>query len=164
MTLYELNQNFSNLMEVLENTEEESIKELIKNSLEQLQLQTSEKIENIIKYIKNLEAEAKALEEEGKRLAAKKKVTDNKINNLKAYLKDFTSLQNSKKYSAGIFKLSVRKNAASVIVEDINYIPDNFITTEVVKKVNKKELAAALKNGEIIKGVKLENSESILIK
>ena len=64
MNLYELNQNFNNLIEVLENTEDENIKELIKKSMDQLTLETNEKIENIIKYIKNLEAEAEALEKE----------------------------------------------------------------------------------------------------
>ena len=54
MNLYELNQYFNNLIEVLENTEDENIKELIKNSMDQLTLETNEKIENIIKYIKNL--------------------------------------------------------------------------------------------------------------
>ena len=56
MNLYELNQNFNNLIEVLENTEDENIKELIKKSMDQLTLETNEKIENIIKYIRNLEA------------------------------------------------------------------------------------------------------------
>ena len=48
MNLYELNQNFNNLIEVLENTEDENIKELIKKSMDQLTLETNEKIENII--------------------------------------------------------------------------------------------------------------------
>ena len=52
MNLYELNQNFNNLIEVLENTEDENIKELIKNSMDQLTLETNEKIENIIKILK----------------------------------------------------------------------------------------------------------------
>ena len=79
MNLYELNQSFNNLIEVLENTEDENIKELIKKSMDQLTLETNEKIENIIKYIKNLEAEAEALEKESKRL------NDRKVKTVKSF-------------------------------------------------------------------------------
>lgn len=164
MTIYELNQSFSNLMEVLENTEDQVTKDLVKDSLEQLQLQTTEKVENIIKYIKNLESEAKALDEESKRLAERKKTTLKKVDNLKQYLKDFTGSLEGKKYNAGIFKLSIRKNAPSVNVVDIKAIPKNFIKTEVVETVDKMEIKKALKNGEIIEGVELISSESISIK
>ena len=164
MNLYELNQNFNNLVSVLENTEDENIKELIKNSMDQLALETNEKIENIIKYIKNLEAEAEALEKESKRLNDRKIRTLKKVDNLKGYLKDFTSSLESKKYNTGIFNISIRKNAASVIVNNEFLVPDEFCKTEVIRKVDKVALKEKLKAGEVIEGVKLQQTESIIIK
>ena len=164
MNLYELNQNFNNLIEVLENTEDENIKELIKKSMDQLTLETNEKIENIIKYIKNLEAEAEALEKESKRLNVRKIKTLKKVDNLKGYLKDFTSSLESKKYNTGIFNISIRKNAASVIVNNEFLVPDEFCKTEVIRKVDKVALKEKLKAGEVIEGVKLQQTESIIIK
>ena len=164
MNLYELNQNFNNLIEVLENTEDENIKELIKNSMDQLTLETNEKIENIIKYIKNLEATATALETEVKRLNDRKVKTLKKVDNLKNYLKDFTNTLDSKKYNTGIFNISIRKNAASVIVDNEFLVPDEFCKTEVIRKVDKAALKEKLKAGEVIEGVKLQQTESIIIK
>ena len=132
MNLYELSQNFNNLIEVLENTEDENIKELIKKSMDQLTIQTNEKIENIIKYIKNLEAEAEALEKEAKRLNDRKIKTLKKVDNLKGYLKDFTSSLESKKYHTGIFNISIRKNAAAVVVDNEFLVPDEFCKTEIM--------------------------------
>ena len=164
MNLYELNQNFNNLVLVLENTEDENLKELIKNSMEQLALETNEKIENIIKYIKNLEATATALETEVKRLNDRKVKTLKKVDHLKNYLKDFTNTLDSKKYNTGIFNISIRKNAASVIVDNEFLVPDEFCKTEVIRKVDKVALKEKLKAGEVIEGVKLQQTESIIIK
>ena len=164
MNLYELNQSFNNLIEVLENTEYENIKELIKNSMDQLTLETNEKIENIIKYIKNLEAEAEALEKESKRLNDRKIRTLKKVENLKNYLKDFTNTLDSKKYHTGIFNISIRKNAAAIIIENEFLVPEEYCKTEVVRKVDKIALKEKLKAGEVIEGVKLQQSESIIIK
>ena len=164
MNLYELNQNFNNLVSVLENTEDENLKELIKNSMDQLALETNEKIENIIKYIKNLEATATALETEVKRLNDRKVKTLKKVDHLKNYLKDFTNTLDSKKYNTGIFNISIRKNAASVIVDNEFLVPDEFCKTEVIRKVDKVALKEKLKAGEVIEGVKLQQTESIIIK
>ena len=164
MNLYELNQNFNNLISVLENTEDENIKELIKKSMDQLTLETNEKIENIIKYIKNLEAEAEALEKESKRLNDRKIKTLKKVDNLKGYLKDFTSSLESKKYNTGIFNISIRKNAASLVIDNEFLVPDEFCKTEIIRKVDKIALKEKLKAGEVIEGVKLQQSESIIIK
>ena len=164
MNLYELNQNFNNLIEVLENTEDENIKELIKNSMDQLALETNEKIENIIKYIKNLEAEAEALEKESKRLNDRKIRTLKKVDNLKGYLKDFTSSLESKKYNTGIFNISIRKNAASLVIDNEFLVPEEYCKIEVIRKVDKVALKEKLKAGEVIEGVKLQQTESIIIK
>ena len=164
MNLYELNQNFNNLIEVLENTEDENIKELIKKSMDQLTLETNEKIENIIKYIKNLEATATALETEVKRLNDRKVKTLKKVDHLKNYLKDFTNTLDSKKYNTGIFNISIRKNVASVVIDNEFLVPDEFCKTEVIRKVDKVALKEKLKAGEVIEGVKLQQTESIIIK
>lgn len=164
MNLYELNVAMTNLLDAMDQMENTEDKILIKNSIDQLQMQTTEKIENLIKYIKNLEAEAKALTEEAKRLTDRKKATENKIDRLKDYLKDFTSNLEGKKYNTGIFNLSIRKNPVSVNVVDLKAIPRKFITVETVEKINKKDIAAAFKNGEEVPGAELIKSESLNIK
>ena len=52
------------------------------------EVELSDKVENIAKFIKNLEAERDAFKKESDRLATKAKSFDNKVTNLKRYLKD----------------------------------------------------------------------------
>lgn len=164
MVLYELNVAFNNLLEVLENTEDEVTKELITNSLNEIKVQTTEKIENIIKYIKNLEAETVAIETEIKRLQQRKKVTENRIARLKDYLKDFTVSTEQRKYNAGLFTLTLRKNAPCVNVVDLKAIPNTFIKKEVIETVDKAAIKKAIKEGQEVAGIELMQTESILIK
>ena len=82
MKLYELSQNFRNLQQVLENAgEDENLKELVINSMKGLECDLSTKVENIVRLIKNLQAEAEALKAEEKRLAKERKIRENKIEN-----------------------------------------------------------------------------------
>lgn len=164
MNIYELNQAFNNLQEVLENTEEQDVKELIKKSMEEVQEQTTTKIENLIKYIKNLEAEAVAIAEERKRLQSREKTLDNKITGAKEYLKDITSQSEAKKIKAGIFNVSIRKNASSINVVNLEVIPAKYKNTVTTVAADKKAIKEALKNGEVVEGVELKQSESLIIK
>ena len=58
------------------------------DQLDQLTMAREEKLENIALYIKALEAEAAAIREEEKSLAARRKVKENKAIRLREYLAD----------------------------------------------------------------------------
>lgn len=163
MKLYELLQNFRNLQQVLENAgEDENLKELVINSMKGLECDLSTKVENIVRLIKNLQAEVEALKAEEKRLARERKIRENKIENLQGYLFDTISGLEKREVKGGIFTVSVKKNPPKAIVEDLNAIPRQFIVN--TPSVDKKMLKEALKNGEKIEGAKLVQEESLKIR
>lgn len=163
MKLYELSQNFRNLQQVLENAgEDENLKELVINSMKELECDLSTKVENIVRLIKNLQAEVEALKAEEKRLAKERKTRENKIENLQGYLFDTISGLEKREVKGGIFTVSIKKNPPKAIVEDLNAIPKQFIVN--TPSVDKKMLKEALKNGEIIEGAKLVREESLKIR
>lgn len=163
MKLYELSQNFRNLQQVLENAgEDENLKELVINSMKELECDLSTKVENIVRLIKNLQAEVEALKAEEKRLAKERKIRENKIENLQGYLFDTISGLEKREVKGGIFTVSIKKNPPKAVVEELNAIPKQFIVN--TPSVDKKMLKEALKNGEIIEGAKLVQEESLKIR
>lgn len=163
MKLYELSQNFRNLQQVLENAgEDENLKELVINSMKELECDLSTKVENIVRLIKNLQAEVEALKAEEKRLAKERKIRENKIENLQGYLFDTINELEKKEVKGGIFTVSIKKNPPKTVVEELNAIPKQFIVN--TPSVDKKMLKEALKNGEIIEGAKLVQEESLKIR
>lgn len=114
--------------------------------LEKLQADKQEKIENIGKYIINLDAEAKALEEQEKKFAKRKQSAKKKAE----YLKGLLSLSlDGQAYKSTEIQISYRKSE-SLLIDDIGLIGDDYITYE--PNVNKTALKAAIKAGEDIKG------------
>lgn len=57
--------------------------------LEGLKMDREKKIRNILCWIKNLNAEAEALKAEEKKLAARRKINENKANNLKTWMQGY---------------------------------------------------------------------------
>lgn len=160
MKLYDLAQSYLNLQELLENPEVP--KELILESLGEVDGEIEEKAENIAKLIKTVDLEIKAIKEEETRLSNNRKAMENKSKALKDYLEGAMISTGKTKFKSNLFSFNIQKNAPSVDVIDENLIPKEFIEFEPI--VKKKEILAALKNGEVIGGVKLKQTESLRIR
>lgn len=159
MRLYELNENYSNLMQVLESTEDENLKEIIYNSLNELQLDIDSKIENTIKYIKNLEADIEGYTNEIKRMTQRKKALETSISNLKEYLMFNTKNTGTKQY--GTFKLSIRRSKA-INVTNLDIIPLEY--QKITIAADKTAIKKAIEQGIVVDGAEIVENESINIR
>lgn len=155
MKLYEITDAYLNIAD-MEETEE------VNKSLDIIQDEFDKKAENIIKVIKNIEADAKALKDEADRLSDKRKRLEKKKEDLKEYLFYNMRATNTKKIKAGIFDINIQKNPPSIKILDENTIPDKYKIFTF--KPDKKQLKEDLKNGVKITGVSLEQSESLRIR
>lgn len=162
MKLYELNQNYMNMLELLENPEipEEVIQEGLNKIGEDIDL----KVENMAKLIRTIDLQAKAYKEEEKRIANNRKVLENKVKNLKSYIQESMISTNKKKIKGNIFTLSIQKNAPSVNITDLDNIPDEYKKKEIVITPDKKAIKDLLKQGEIVEGAELKQTESLRIR
>lgn len=102
MKLYEITEAYNNLEDIDEVEEREKYLNLIEDGFD-------EKAENIVKFIKNLDADVKALKDEEKRLAEKRKSKENSIKWLKFYLQNNMEMLNKKKIKAGLFNVNIQK-------------------------------------------------------
>lgn len=156
--LYELSSDFQQVQSLIEDGQEG-----LQDTLESIELSIEDKLENIGKVYQNLKGEVAALKTEEKRLADKRKSIENNIDRLKAYSQDALAVVGKDKLQTGLFTFSIRKNAPKVIILDENDIPKDYLI-EQQPKVDKNLLKEAIKNGEKVPGVALEQGRSLWIK
>lgn len=160
-SLYELVMDFKELSEIdfdaVDQEKIEEIKEIIKAEIEN-------KGTNIIALIRNIESDVKAINDEINRLAMLKIAKNNKIDNLKKYTKMCLSELGMKKVETTLGNITIRNNAPSLVIEDERLVNEKFKVETTTVKVDKKAIKEAIANGENVLGVRLESSNSLLIK
>lgn len=157
MNLYELSQNYLAVQDM------ELEPETLKDTLDSIEEAIEVKAENIAKWIRNLEADKKAFEEEEKRFKEKKQAADNRIKSLKQYLEDNMRLTGKTKFKAGFFSFAIQNNKPSVEVFDEALIPKQFLIAQPVK-IDRAGIAELLKAGEEVPGAELKHSSGLRIR
>lgn len=166
-SLYMLAEEFLLALQQLEEMDIDS--DIMVDTIESLSLPIEEKIENIIKFSKNLESLATARKAEAKRLNELATADQKKADKLIGYIDETLQRLGKKKMNAGIFELKYRKGSEIVDV-DLSRIPNqyerpDFYTTETKLTIGKPKLKEMLKAGEEIPGVSLvRNKDSLVIK
>ncbi|MDU1421954.1 siphovirus Gp157 family protein [Clostridium sporogenes] len=158
--LYELTQNYKNLLDLVDNPEVPV--EMLKESLDNIGEEINIKLENVAKVIKSIEVDAKGLKEEEKRLADRRKTLENRIVNLKEYAENSMRVTGVTKIKGKVFILGIQKNAPSVEITEEESIPEEYFAIE--KKLVKKDILAALKEGIEIPGAAIKQTESLRIR
>jgi len=174
MSLYKLNKT---MKEIIDNgfTFDEETGEIIftTDDIEKLEMATTDKINNIVGYIKDLDIETKTLKnisDEYKERAENKKKKSEK---LKKYLDEYLTNNNIEKKEVTNGTVSYRKTVATRIYDEralLNYIKihpevkDRYTTTEI--KFSKTEIGKDLKAKEdlVIDGVELKTNKNLQIK
>lgn len=163
-TLYELTEDFQNIIDVLESDATDSeMKELLTSALEQTKCNIKDKVDNIVRVIKNYDADIEALKNEEKRLADRRKNTEKQRDNLVKHITEFTKECEGKKLKGNVFELAIKKNPAKLVIEDEKIVPFDFITEETIYKIDKRSLKEHVKHNPV-EGIYLIQEESLRIK
>lgn len=150
MKLHEIN---SDMHELLSSDDAE----LIKDNLDSMQLAFNDKAESLIKFTQNIESDIEQVDQMIKQLQARKKALQNKVNSFREYVRYNMESSGIDKISCPLFTMTLKKASPVVEIVDQDLIPDEFITVEVVQKVDKMKLKNALKQGDV-SGAKLSES------
>lgn len=158
MNLYEINGSILQLTEMLESGE---IDETVYNdTIESLGAEIA--VEDVVKAIRNKQAEAEAIKAETDKLTEKRWRTEAAAEGLKNILLTYLTATQQKKVSAGVFTIR-RGVSKSVEILDETAIPESYLIAQL-PKVDKKAIFAKLKEGEVIEGAQLKESEYVIIK
>ena len=127
--------------------------------LDSLLIAREQKIAGVALWCKELAYEAEALRNEKKNIDARIKAAENKVAGIKNWLAFATG---GERFSTPKAVVSFR-NTSSVVIDDQEKIPSEFIKTEVVKTPMKVELKKALASGSVA-GCHLQDNISVIIK
>ena len=136
--------------------------------LDDLQMERERKLEGVALWVKDLKAEAAAVKEEADKLTARKKALDNKIEAIKTWLLGALDGEKLKTPRCNVYQThSQRVNIPDepkliCFLQTLNE-PEKFLRFKD-PELRKDEIKKALKDGTVIPGAELEETESVVIK
>lgn len=164
MKLYELAQGLEEVINGGMMFDEETGEVLFDSeNLDALEMALNEKLESCGCYIKNLEAEAFALDQEAKALQARKKAAVGKVTRMKEYVMRCMEMAGETRLETPKVALSQRKSTY-LEVEDDTIVPEDYKTIEEVMKIDKNAIKAAINNGEHVAGCELKERVNLQVK
>ena len=154
--------------EILECVDMETGEILDAEKLTALQMEREHKLEGVTLWIKDLNAEAEAVKAEADKLTARKKALDNKIASLKAWLLWALDGQKLKTARCSVYQTHSTKVAVANEPELIKFLqtldePEKFLRYKD-PELKKDDIKKALKDGYVIPGAALEETESVVIR
>ena len=158
MSIYEIDDSIMSLVD-METGEIEDEKRY-----DELQMERTQKVENIGLLLKNTVAEAKAIKEEEQVLAARRKTAENKAERLKNLL---AYALHGEKFSTPKLKVSYRKSrVVNIDPQFIEWAESNAddLLTYSDPKVNKTAVRDAIDSGRDIKFATIETKQNMQVK
>ncbi len=160
LSLYAITEAYQKLDTLLEVTGEGN--ELMEY-LDAIQGQMENKVDNIVRYSKNLELTAGAIDTEIERLQELKKSYVNKAEALRNYISYAMRKHGIEKVETGVARISFRKSS-SVEIVDPTVLPEKFLVTKTTQAPDKKAIKEAIENGESVPGARIEEKKNLQIK
>lgn len=166
MKLYEITDNYMKLLEAISSGD--IPEEAIADTLEAVEGDFTDKIDNVSCYIKSLRAEAEAIKNEAAILAARAKIKLNEADRLTEFIKNAMTVAGKNKLETPRCKIMIKQNPESVTVGA------DFISWAMVHNAellsyadptpDKAKIKSELQAGVDIPGCTLTRGERIEIK
>ena len=160
-SLYELSAEYAGFLDAYANAQNEDEAAEILQSLVHIHGELTEKAENYVKVIKNVQSDVDRYKAEAKRLSAKAKAGENLIDRLKNAMLDSMKLTGQTEISTSIGKWRVQNNPWSCEVVDIDKVPMQYH----IKQEDKIDKAGLLKQfaltGEVVDGCEFIQKQGI---
>lgn len=141
MKLYEITDALLQVEDLLEAGED------VQDTIDALQLSMEDKIEGLVKVIRNFEASAEAKKNEAKRLKEQAEKDQANADRLKDWIKLNLIRLGKKKVETDLFKVTVTKPREKVEVDETRLPDDYFIIKR--EPISKTELKKLVKEQEI---------------
>lgn len=160
-TTIDLANRYDKLQQLVESGEFSS--EDIADTLEGIEGELGDKLDAIMIYTRNLEGQAKTLDEEAKRLADRKKSFENQAENLKKYALECLLRTGLDKLKTVKNTFTARQGSIKVVIDNEALLPDKLINVQTITAPDKKAIKEAIENGTDVPGAHLETGERSLM-
>ena len=159
-SLYEIAGMYRSILDMEPETDDEF--GAMMTALDEVQGELSEKADNIVRYMRNLNAEAEALKAEETALYKKRRAVESKAERLKAYLAAQMTLCGLKELEAGLFKLRFQPTTPAISIVDESVVPEKFRRVKI--EIDRLAIRDALKAGEEVPGIEVQRGEALVIR
>lgn len=138
----------------------------VADTLESLQGDMEVKATNVAMFVRNLDSLAEQIKQAEAQMAARRKAIEGRADAVREYLLSNMVRTGISKIESPYFKISVKQNPASVVINDETQIPAKYMRQPPIPSPvpDKKEIKAALEFGENIKGCELQRTVRLEIK
>lgn len=160
MKLYELTGEYIQLMQMLEDAFVEDEAE-IAAAMEAVAGDIEDKADAYARMMKNLLGDVDRLEQEEKRLKARRMALENRVDRLKTAIQNAMELTGTKKLKTSIGNWSIQKNPLSVSEVDVEKVPARFLIEQPPKVDRRAILEEFKQTGELFDGVTITQGESV---
>lgn len=163
IALYQITDQYLQTLQQIEDSEDgDSVNDL----LDSLGTDLKEKATNVAMYIRNLESTAESIKAAEKQMADRRKAIEAKAERIKEYLLENMERTSITKIECPYFKIAVRENPESLIVDIGAQIPDEYYKEPPPpeKVLDKVALKKDLQLGVIVEGCYLVRKKRIDIK
>lgn len=131
--------------------------------LEALDGELEKKAEGVLHVLRNLEGDADKIDEEIKRLTAKKRTAENSAQRLRDYLRAGMERSGLTRIKGPTFSITLSDGPVRIEVDDESKLPDAYV--RVKREPNKQALLANYKEtGEILDGTRIEQGTKLVIR
>ena len=163
-SLYQLTHNKAEFELLAES--EDLPPELIADTLEGLEGAIEAKAQNVAAFTRNLESSAAAIREAGKAMLARADRLDKRAESIRQYLLANMQFAGITRVECPWFTIAVRNNPPSVVIDDEQALPAEFMVQPdpPPPRPDRKAIAAAIKAGTEVPGAHLAQSQRIEIK
>lgn len=134
----------------------------LNDTLESIELETAEEIAAVALAVLRAEQMQEAVKSEEKRLQAKRRGSEEKTEKMREIMIKCMHMIGMEKIKSNLINVSIRKNPASLVVEDEERVPEEYCT--YVRKVENAKIKALLAAGEELSFAKLVRGESLSFK
>lgn len=140
--------------------------EVVADTLESLTGEIEIKAANVAMFVRNLDGMAEQIKAAEDAMSARRKAIEKRADHVREYLKANMERVGISKIECPYFKISLRDNPASVVVDDAESIPADYMRQPDAPPPapDKKAISEAIKAGKEVPGVHLSKSKRIEIK
>ncbi len=164
MRLYEIANEYQSILEQTFDQDTGEVNETALAKLEALQVDMQQKTIAVASYIKNLDAERKAIEEAKQAMADREKRLEKRVSYLTAYLQSNMERCAINEITSPYFVVKLKKCPLSTDILDENALPDEYKRRKEVITVDKLKIKEELLAGVVIPGAALKQNYRLEIK
>ena len=162
MTLYELTGEWQQLLDLMEDPDVPE--EAVRDTLEGLSGEIEEKADGYAKVMRQLQAEAEAIEKEEERLNDRRDMIMDNISRMKKALMESMKATGKTKFKTTLFSFGIRKAGQKrLVIDHEEAVPDKY-WKQPPKVIDTKMLKADLASGDMVGVAHLEQSEYLSIR